>query len=315
MTRCSTQLARLGIRRPALPGRSISRPLRSTAVRSSGSGRLDVGPPRRARGGRSRSRYRFLPGVGRTRGQSHTLAGAARGRPESCVLGVAPPGDDLGGPGHRRRQPQPGQPDVRRPGCRGGGLPLPSLTGEAYPYLWLDATYVKVREAGRVVSMACLVATGVAMNGERRVLGLELSPGNDEGSAWPRFIRSIVERGLHGVRLVISDDHPGLVKAVREQLLGIRAGSAAGSTSHATPRTSYRRAVVVGAAGPPAPLRLSSADSHSDSHSRAAGCIQTTVRCHETCVNSAFSRRAARVVEMRGLEPLTPAMRTQCSSS
>jgi len=52
------------------------------------------------------------------------------------------------------------------------------------------------------------------------VLGLELSPGNDEGSAWPRFIRSLVERGLRGVRLVISDDHAGLVKAVREQLLG-----------------------------------------------------------------------------------------------
>ncbi len=94
------------------------------------------------------------------------------------------------------------------------------LTGEAYPYLWLDATYVKVREGGRVVSMACLVATGVAMTGERRVLGLELSPGNDEGSAWPAFIRGLVERGLHGVRLVISDDHAGLVKAIREQLLG-----------------------------------------------------------------------------------------------
>jgi putative transposase len=97
------------------------------------------------------------------------------------------------------------------------GRPLGEL---ACPYLWLDATYLRVREAGHVVSMAALVATGVASNGERRVLGLELSPGNDEGSAWPRFIRSLIERGLHGVRLVISDDHPGLVKAVREQLLG-----------------------------------------------------------------------------------------------
>ncbi len=94
------------------------------------------------------------------------------------------------------------------------------LTGEAYPYLWLDATYVKVREAGRVTSMATLVAIGVATTGERRVLGLELAAGNDEGSAWPAFIRDLVERGLHGVRLVISDDHRGLVKAVREQLLG-----------------------------------------------------------------------------------------------
>jgi transposase-like protein len=95
-----------------------------------------------------------------------------------------------------------------------------SLAAERYPYLWLDATYVKVRDGGRVVSMAALVASGVASSGERRILGLELSPGNDEGSAWPAFIRSLVERGLEGVRLVISDSHRGLVKAVHEQLLG-----------------------------------------------------------------------------------------------
>ena len=95
-----------------------------------------------------------------------------------------------------------------------------SLAGETYPYLWLDATYLKVREGGRVVSMAVLVAVGVARSGERRVLGLELAPGNDEGSAWPAFVRSLVERGLAGVRLVISDDHRGLVRAIREQLLG-----------------------------------------------------------------------------------------------
>jgi putative transposase len=94
------------------------------------------------------------------------------------------------------------------------------LGDEPYPYLWLDATYVKVREAGRVTSMAALVATGVAQSGERRILGLELAAGNDEGSAWPGFIGSLVERGLAGVRLVISDDHRGLVKAVHEQLLG-----------------------------------------------------------------------------------------------
>jgi putative transposase len=94
------------------------------------------------------------------------------------------------------------------------------LTDTAYPYVFLDATYLKVREAGRVVSMAALVATGVAMSGERRVLGVELASGNDEGSAWPSFLRSLVGRGLHGVRLVISDDHAGLVKAIREQLLG-----------------------------------------------------------------------------------------------
>ncbi len=71
-----------------------------------------------------------------------------------------------------------------------------------------------------MASMAALVAVGVAHTGERRVLGLELAAGNDEGSAWPAFIGRLVERGLAGVRLVISDDHRGLVKAVREQLLG-----------------------------------------------------------------------------------------------
>jgi transposase-like protein len=54
--------------------------------------------------------------------------------------------------------------------------------------------------------------------GGRRLLSLELAAGNDEGWAWPAFVRSLV--GLHGVRLVIFDDHPGLVKAIREQLLG-----------------------------------------------------------------------------------------------
>lgn len=94
------------------------------------------------------------------------------------------------------------------------------LGDSPFPYVWLDATYLKVREGGRVVSMAALVAVGVAMTGERRVLGLELSRGHDEGSAWPGFIRGLVGRGLHGVRLVVSDDHAGLVRAVREQLLG-----------------------------------------------------------------------------------------------
>ena len=94
-----------------------------------------------------------------------------------------------------------------------------SLGDERYPYLFCDATYVKVRDGGRVVSMAALVAVGVAHTGERRILGLELAAGNDEGNAWAPFLRGLVERGS-GVRLVISDAHRGLVAAVRETLLG-----------------------------------------------------------------------------------------------
>ena len=68
--------------------------------------------------------------------------------------------------------------------------------------------------------MAALVAIGVAATGERRILGLELAASNDEGNAWAPFLRSLVERGLAGVRLVISDAHRGLVVAIRETLLG-----------------------------------------------------------------------------------------------
>ncbi len=100
----------------------------------------------------------------------------------------------------------------RTPAARGRGR---------YPYLWLDATYLKVREGGRVVSMAALVATGVATTGERRVLGLELAAGQRRGLApGRRSSARSSSAACHGVRLVISDDHAGLVKAVREQLLG-----------------------------------------------------------------------------------------------
>ena len=70
-----------------------------------------------------------------------------------------------------------------------------SLAGETYPYLWLDATYVKVRDDGRVMNMAALVAIGVSEAGERRILGLDLAPGNTEGGAWSGFIDGLVERG------------------------------------------------------------------------------------------------------------------------
>ena len=150
-------------------------------------------------------------------------AGPARGRPGGVRVGGqhAAGRRPRPGPGHRGHQQERGEPDLRRARRRGRARSAPGRSASSpYPYLWLDATYLKVREAGRVVSMAALVAIGVATTGERRVLGLELAAGNDEGCAWPAFIRGLVERGLHGVRLVISDDHAGLVKAVREQLLG-----------------------------------------------------------------------------------------------
>lgn len=83
----------------------------------------------------------------------------------------------------------------------------------AYPYVWLDATFVKVREQGRVVSMAVVIAVGVKSTGEREVLGLDVGHSED-GAFWTQFLRGLVARGLGGVKLVISDAHEGLKGAI-----------------------------------------------------------------------------------------------------
>ncbi len=92
------------------------------------------------------------------------------------------------------------------------------LTG-AYPYLWLDATYLKVRQDGRVVSMAVVIAIGVNAEGRREVLGLDVGPSEEE-AFWEQFLRGLVERGLTGVRLVISDAHAGLKRALTTVVQG-----------------------------------------------------------------------------------------------
>jgi putative transposase len=92
------------------------------------------------------------------------------------------------------------------------------LEGE-YPYVWLDATYHKVREDGRVVSMATVVAIGVSADGERAVLGVDAGPSED-AAFWTGFLRSLVGRGLRGVRLVISDAHEGIKAAVATVFTG-----------------------------------------------------------------------------------------------
>ena len=89
-----------------------------------------------------------------------------------------------------------------------------------YPYLFLDATYEKVRDdSGRVVSMALVVAYGVAETGEREVLGLEACRSEDY-PFWRGFLAGLVARGLSGVALVVSDAHKGLKKAIEEVFLG-----------------------------------------------------------------------------------------------
>jgi putative transposase len=89
----------------------------------------------------------------------------------------------------------------------------------SYAYCQLDATFVKVRQEHRVVSMAVVIAVGVNQDGQREVLGLDVGPSED-GAFWLAFLRSLVARGLNGVKLVTSDAHEGLKAAIRSVLQG-----------------------------------------------------------------------------------------------
>ena len=93
------------------------------------------------------------------------------------------------------------------------------LDGGAYPYLWVDALAIRVREGGRVVTVACIVATAVNSEGRREIVGVD--PFTEEsGPAWTALLRDLVARGLTGVRLVVSDSHKGLISAIEAVLPG-----------------------------------------------------------------------------------------------
>jgi putative transposase len=90
---------------------------------------------------------------------------------------------------------------------------------EAYPYIWLDALFLKVRQHRRVVSQAVVIAVGVNSQGERSVLGFDVGASENE-AFWLAFLRSLLKRGLMGVKLVISDAHEGLKAAVGSVFAG-----------------------------------------------------------------------------------------------
>jgi putative transposase len=91
----------------------------------------------------------------------------------------------------------------------------------AFPYVYLDATYINVRDdaLGQVVSRAVVIATGITANGAREVLGVDIGDSEDE-TFWTRFLRSLRDRGLGGVRLVISDAHAGLKASIAKCFAG-----------------------------------------------------------------------------------------------
>jgi putative transposase len=86
-----------------------------------------------------------------------------------------------------------------------------------WPYLWIDATYLKVRQNGRIVSIAVIVAVGVNSDGRREVLGMDIGPSEAE-TFWTGFLRKLARRGLRGVKLVISDAHEGIKASIAKVL-------------------------------------------------------------------------------------------------
>jgi putative transposase len=104
-----------------------------------------------------------------------------------------------------------------------GAFRTRALDHIGFPYVYLDATYLHVRnkpgKGGQVVSMAVVVATGIAADGSREVLGLDVGDSEDE-TFWRGFLLSLRQRGLAGVQLVISDQHAGLVKALKRSFQG-----------------------------------------------------------------------------------------------
>lgn len=94
------------------------------------------------------------------------------------------------------------------------------LGGKAYPYLYLDATYLKVRWGASVTSMALLACVGVDEEGFREVLAVDVA-GAEKGAAYASLLRGLMDRGLEGVKLVVSDDHEGIKAAVSGELPGV----------------------------------------------------------------------------------------------
>ena len=93
------------------------------------------------------------------------------------------------------------------------------LDHQPFVYVWLDATYVHVRENRHVVSKAIVIATGLRADGHREVLGVDVGDSENE-TFWREFLTTLADRGLAGVRLVISDAHAGLIKAIRRCFQG-----------------------------------------------------------------------------------------------
>ena len=110
------------------------------------------------------------------------------------------------------------------------------LEGE-WPYVWLDATYVKVRRNHRIVSVAAIIAVGVNTDGRREGLGMDIGPSEAE-TFWTEFLRKLRRRGLRGVKLVVSDAHEGIKAAVAKLMNATWQRCRVGSLKNSRPHDS-----------------------------------------------------------------------------
>ena len=156
----------------------------------------------------------------------------------------------------------------------------------SFVYVFLDATYVKGRVRGRVVSRAVVIATGVTATGDREVLGIDVGDSED-GAFWTAFLKGLRARGLTGVQLVISDHHLGLETSHRRRCSSAPPGSAAGCTSCATssprsPRPRPRWSPPPSARSSPSPTPPTSAPSSTRSPACSTPSSPTSPPCSAT---------------------------------
>ena len=196
-------------------------PATARSPRSGPTAATATGPASWTRGsGRSSCRSRSCARAATTRTGCSSRAGGPSGRWWRWWRRVLragrlhPPGGGAGAdPGDRVAVEVPGVPDGQGARRRGGGVPQPALDAGPYTYVSLDALTQKVREGGRIVNVAVVIAVGVNADGHREILGFDVIT-TEDGAGWLAFLRGLVARGLAGATLVISDAHPGLVDAV-----------------------------------------------------------------------------------------------------
>ena len=172
-------------------------------------GSLQLRIPKRRQGS-------YFPAV--SRAAQDRREGAGHGHPGSLDRRrLDPPGRRAGaGDGPGRHLEEPSLQAVQGHRRTGQCLPDRPIDGE-WPYLWLDATYLKVRDGGRIVSVAAIIAVAVNTEGRREIIGRGIGPSEAE-PFWSAFLKSLVKRGLKGVKLVISDAHEGLRLAITRVL-------------------------------------------------------------------------------------------------